>query len=179
MKLVFPGIETFYGPNIPLDIHLKVKALGNFEITATDSVMAGLATLEMELWANKLDGNREMAASITLGDLAFGFSLLINDMIVAAQITEVYSTTVTVNSCAFGNLSALKLKLELNKGFKIARPIINDKLAAMTITVPSNIAGVFELHNLTLSYYDNYLYAGATPVFLPPATVASKQSYLQ
>jgi len=86
---------------------------------------------------------------------------------------------VTVNSCAFGNLSALKLKLELNKGFKIARPIINDKLAAMTITVPSNIAGVFELHNLTLSYYDNYLYAGATPVFLPPATVASKQSYLQ
>jgi hypothetical protein len=174
MKLVFPGIENFYGPNIPLDIHLKVKSLGSFDITASDNVMAGLATIDMELWADKLDGTREIAASITLGDLAFGFSVLINDMIVAAQITEVYSTTVTVNSCTFGKLSALKLKLELNKGFKIAQPIINEKLAAMTIAVPSNIAGIFELHNLTLGYYDDYLYAGATPIFLPPAMVTAE-----
>jgi len=120
IKLVFPGIEAYYGSNIPLDVHFKVKTLGDFEITAADSVMAGLATLDMELWANKLDGTREMATSITLGDLTFGFSVLINDMLVSAQITDVYSTTVTVNSCTFGNLSALKLKIELNKGFKKA-----------------------------------------------------------
>jgi len=168
MNLVFGGISKYYGPNIPLDIHLKLKSLGNFEITAADSVMAGLATLDMELWANKLDGTREMAASITLGDLAFGFSVLITDMLVSAQITEVYSTNVTVNSCTFGRLSALKLKIELNKGFAIAQPMINEALAGMQLQVPSNIAGVFELHNLNLSYYDSYLYAGATPVFLPP-----------
>ena len=181
MNLVFPGIQKFYGPNIPLDVHLKVKTLGNFDITAADNVMAGLATVDMELWADKLDGTREMATSITLSDLAFGFSVLITDMLVSAQITEIYSGNVIVNSCTFGKLSALKLKLELNKGFKIAQPIINEKLAAMQIEVPSNIAGIFELHNLTLGYYDDYLYAGATPIFLPPAMVAAEESlsYLQ
>jgi len=168
MKLVFGGIEGYYGPNVPLDIHLKFKFLGGFEITAADSNMKGLTTLDMELYANKLDGTREMAASITLGDLSFGFSVLITDMLVSAQITEVYDSTVTVNSCTFGHLSALKLKVELNKGFAIARPIINEKLAGMQLEVPSNIAGVFELHNLNLAYYDSYLYAGATPVFLAP-----------
>jgi len=36
MKLVFGGIENYYGPDVPLDIHLKFKSLGNFEITAAD-----------------------------------------------------------------------------------------------------------------------------------------------
>jgi len=36
MKLVFGGIENYYGPNVPLDIHLKFKSLGGFEITAAD-----------------------------------------------------------------------------------------------------------------------------------------------
>jgi len=56
----------------------------------------------------------------------------------------------------------------LNKGFAIARPIINSKLAAMQVQVPSNIGGVFELQNLNLAYYDSYLYMGATPIFLAP-----------
>jgi len=79
----------------------------------------------MELYANKADGTREMAASITLGDVSFGMSLLVTDMLVSAQINEIYDAEVTVNSCTFGHLSALKLKIELNKGFAIARPIIN------------------------------------------------------
>ena len=77
-----------------------------------------------------------------------------------------YVGTVVVNSCSFGRLGALKLKLELNKGFKIAQPTINASLADMQISVPNNIGGVFELHDLNLSYFDSYLYAGATPNFL-------------
>jgi hypothetical protein len=131
MNLVFPGIQKYYGPNIPLDVHLKLKSLGSFEITAADSVMAGIADMDVEIWANKADGTRDLATSFSLGNLAFGFSVLITDMLISAQITEVYSGTVVVNSCSFGKLSALKLKLELNKGFKIAQPIINSALAGM------------------------------------------------
>jgi hypothetical protein len=171
MNLVFPGIKKYYGPDIPLDAQLNLKSLGNFEITASDSVMAGLATMEVEIWANKADGTRDLAVSLTLGDLAFGFSVLVTDMLVSAQITEMYVGTVKVNSCSFGRLSALKLKLELNKGFKIAQPIINSSLAGMHIPVPSNIGGVFELHDLNLSYFDSYLYAGATPIFLAPSFI--------
>jgi len=38
----------------------------------------------------------------------------------------------------------------------------------MTLEVPSNIGGLFELTNLNLAYYDSYLYLGATPTFLAP-----------
>lgn len=86
INLVFPGIKKFYGEGIPLDVQLNVKSLGSFEITASNSEMAGLADLEVELWANKLDGTREMAISLDLDQLAFGFSVLITDMLVAAQI---------------------------------------------------------------------------------------------
>ena len=46
--------------------------------------MAGLANIEVEIWANKVDGTRDLATSFTLGDLAFGFSVLITDMLISA-----------------------------------------------------------------------------------------------
>ena len=148
------------------------KSVGDFAVTAADNVMAGVATMEWQTWANKADGTKEMAASITLSQTAFGFTALVNDMLLGVQITQVYSGNVKVNSTTFGNLNALKLKLELNNAFKLGLGTINEHLAKMQIAVPSNIAGIFELHNLTLGYYDNYLYAGATPIFLPPAHYA-------
>ena len=84
MNLIFPGLKNYYGPGVPLDVHIKVNELGEFEITAADQVMAGLANFDMELWANKADGTREKAVSLTLGEVAFGFSLIINDMDIAA-----------------------------------------------------------------------------------------------
>jgi len=66
INLVFPGIKKYYGENIPLDVLLNVKSLGSFEITAANSEMAGLANLEVQFWANKLDGTREMAVSLDL-----------------------------------------------------------------------------------------------------------------
>ena len=120
MNLVFPGIKSYYGADVPLDIHLKFHRIGEFDITYANQNMAGLADFDLELWANKTDGTREMAVSLTLSEVAFGFSLLINDMKVSSQITEVYSGKVAVNSCTFANLSALKLKIELNNGWRIA-----------------------------------------------------------
>jgi len=51
--------------------------------------MKGVSTVDMELYANKADGTREMAASITLSDLTFAFSLTVTNMLVAAQIGEI------------------------------------------------------------------------------------------
>jgi len=38
--------------------------------------------------------------------------------------------------------------------------------------MPRNILGLFELTNLTLGYYDSYLYTGYTPVFTPLGEVS-------
>jgi hypothetical protein len=49
-------------------------------------------------------------------------------------------------------------------------PHINAWLVNTPVTIPSNIAGIFELSNLTLEYFNNYVYVGATPTFIPPST---------
>ena len=35
--------------------------------------------------------------------------------------------------------------------------------------IPSNIFGIFALQDLVLDYYNDYIYAGATPIFLDPS----------
>lgn len=67
------------------------------------------------------------------------------------------------------------MKTELNNFFRIFTPIINKDLAAKTFTVPSNIGGIFVLSNLTIGYYNNYLYFGMTPTFVPPALAVEEQ----
>lgn len=36
MNLVFPGIKSYYGPNVPLDIHMKLLKMGEFAVTEAD-----------------------------------------------------------------------------------------------------------------------------------------------
>jgi len=78
--------------------------------------------------------------------------------------------SVDVLSCAFGKLSGLTIKLEINNGFRVVQPEINHKLAKKPINFPTNILGLFELRQLTLSYYNNYIYAGLTPIFIGPTS---------
>jgi hypothetical protein len=36
----------------------------------------------------------------------------------------------------------------------------------MDIVIPSNIGGLFILSDLYIEYYNDYIYAGATPTFI-------------
>lgn len=94
-------------------------------------------------------------------------------MNVTANITELNIDKIVVNSCAFGRLSAFTLKHELDIAFKVLTPLVNKKLEDQTITVPSNIGGIFELSDLYVEYYDQYLYGGATPTFIAPTTITA------
>lgn len=67
-----------------------------------------------------------------------------------------------------GTLSGFAIKLAINNGFRIAKPIINGILAKKPIEFPHEVLGLFKLEAITLAYYDNYLYAGITPVFIGP-----------
>ena len=128
--------------------------------------MSGVGTLEVQFWAIKSDGSTEKAIQATLSQSKFGFTAQADNMAISVQINNFSSSNLVVDSCTFGNLSALKLKLELNNFIRYYLPHINTWLGGHPIVLPSNIAGVFELSNLTLGYFDNYLYAGATPTFI-------------
>lgn len=73
---------------------------------------------------------------------------------------------VQIDYTSFGTLNALKLKLELNNWLRYEIHNINAWLATLPLVVPSNIAGLFELSNLTIEYFNDYLYLGATPTFI-------------
>jgi hypothetical protein len=62
------------------------------------------------------------------------------------------------------------MKLKLNNGWRVAKPIVNHKLKAYSITVPSDPTKYFEVTNLQLSYYDDYLGVGLTPKFVGPSS---------
>lgn len=130
--------------------------------------MGALSTMDLEFWVNQADGTLDLATSLTLTDLQFKFSAITEDMTVLMSINKINIDKLTVNSCAFGRLSAVTLKVELNNGFRIALPLINKGLLNQPIQFPTNIFGLFELASLNLAYYDDYLYAGATPIFIGP-----------
>lgn len=105
---------------------------------------------------------------MTLKDSEFKFTAIIDDMSMTLNIAKVNVDKVVVNSCSFGRLSALTLKVELNNGFRIALPLINKGLLGEPINLPTHIGGLFELKSLNLDYFDDYIYAGITPVFVGP-----------
>ena len=171
LNTVFPGMSDYYGADAPVDVHFTFSKIGDFSVVAEDSEMGGVATMNMDFWVTKADGTYEMATSVTLQDTSFGFSALVNAMNLSMQVVEVNSSKVIINSCTFGTLSAYKLKLELNNFFRFFLGPINTVLANHPVAIPSTVANLFELQDLTLSYFDDYIYAGATPVFIGPQLV--------
>lgn len=131
--------------------------------------MQGVITLELQFWVTKTDGTQEQAAALMLKDTAFGFIAPVSDLTLTIQTTKLNVDSVDVLQCAFGRLSGVSIKLEINNGYRIFEPTLNKVLSHKEINFPSNVFGLFELRSLTLSYYDNYIYAGLTPIFIGPS----------
>merc|ERR1719389_1628022 len=90
-------------------------------------------------------------------------------MTLTLQLAQLNVGSVDILQCAFGRLSAVSVKLEINNGFRIAKPFLNRLLANKPIQLPKTaIFGLFRLENLTLNYYNDYIYAGVTPIFIAP-----------
>jgi hypothetical protein len=169
INILLPGISDFYGSDQPVDIKFNVTYLNGFQVSQANTEMSGVLSLELEFWVTKSDGTREMACDLLLNQITFGFTALINNMDISLNITQIQVETVEVVSDTFGRLSASFIKTKINTSFAIALPIINRVLADHQIKFPSNILGLFELSDLTLDYYDDYIYAGATPTFIEPS----------
>lgn len=134
--------------------------------------MTAVATIEVQFWVQKTDGTKELAAALSLNNIELGFIAPITDMSLTIQISRINVGSVTVISSTFGKLSGLVIKTEINNGFRIVQPFLNSYLATQTFTFPSNILGLFVLQSLTLSYYNNFIYVGMTPIFVGPAALS-------
>lgn len=151
---------------MPVDIHFKIEGFGNVGITEDTQVMDGSMDVQTQWWVNLADGSRVMAAQVTLVDFSVGFTAIVTNMVVALNIDKIKDTKVQVDSCAYGTVNAFIFKQKLNLFFTTFKVFINGWLAGLQIEVPSDIAGIFELSDLYIEYYNDYIYAGATPTFI-------------
>jgi hypothetical protein len=166
VNTLLPGIESYYGADVPMDIYFNVIGAGNIGIFETNQEMDGNVDLQTQWWVNKADGTREMAAEISLQNMNFGFTATVSNMNVSLAVDAIKTVDVIVDSCAFGTISARSLKIKLNLFFQTFKVFINKWLSAMDIVIPSNIGGLFILSDLYIEYYNDYIYAGATPTFI-------------
>ena len=173
VNILLPGIEDYYGADLPVDVYYNVTKLGQFGVSEANEEMSGVASLTLEFWVEKTDGTVEMAADLSLNDVDFKFTALVDNMDVSLNVTKVNIDSVDVLSDTFGRLSALTIKVKLNNGFRIGLPFLNLILAKHHIPIPSNIGGLFVLSDLTLGYHNDYVYVGATPTFVGPSSSIS------
>jgi len=174
-----PGIQAYYGPDLPINIHFQVTQVGDIGISSETQILSGEGSLIAQFWVQLADGTQEMATQLTLSETNFGFTALVNNMDVSIQIDSVKSSNVTVDSCAFGHLSALLIKSELNNFLRLYMPSLNDWLNTLPIVIPSQIGNLFMLSDLVIEYFDDYIYAGATPTFIgSPAEGAAYYMHL-
>lgn len=139
--------------------------------------MDGTVSIETQYWVQFPNNTQEMAASVTLKDTKFGFTAIVSNMNVSLALQTIKSTTIVVNSCQFGSISAFSFKLKLNFVFTTFKVIINQWLGGMDLVVPSNIGGLFILSDLYIEYYNDYVYAGATPTFIGSPAQAADMYY--
>lgn len=168
----FKGISDFYGPDLPVDIHYEVSNLYDFAITEAPGITL-FADLDVQFWVEGANG-KELAADIAIEKFEFqGDISIVNGYDMNANITKLQVHSIDVKSCAFGDISAFKLKMELNVGLAVIAPTIAKKINS--IELPSDLAGIFTLSDLIVAYYDGYIGVGATTTFiappLPPAPV--------
>jgi len=89
-----------------------------------------------------------------------------------AHILNANIYDMTVDKSTIGDLSAniARIKNLVQNFLGIALTPINFELAKSPIVLAGHkLAGLFELSNITLEYYDSYLIIGATPTFYPPS----------
>merc|ERR1712194_414391 len=104
----------------------------------------------------------------TVQALRFEATVLINGFDLTGNVTRVKVGDIIQNSCTFGDIAVEAVKVALNAAFRVSMPLINLFLGKYILKIPSDIFGIFQLSDLVLEYFDGYIYAGATPTFLPP-----------
>lgn len=167
LEVILPGISKAYGAEQPVDILMVYHNCENFTILSETGEFRMISNLDVQVHVHTADGNVEYAAGMNLDNVKFGYEAITENMTLALQLTQLNVGKVTVLECSWGKLSAASIKLKINNGFRVAKPILNKMLLAHRIHFPTHLWGLFDLKDLNLSYFEDYVLFGITPVFHP------------
>jgi hypothetical protein len=123
-------------------------------------------TQDLQFWVHSTDAGLVNAASIELVRAKMGIEAVTNEMTLTLKISTIHVDEVKVLVDAIGGLNGFAIKTEINNSFRVIQPRLNRWLAGHPFALPTQVLGVFELTAITLDYYDGWVYAGLTPVFI-------------
>ena len=115
LNMFFPGMEAYYGPNLPVDIEYKLEDLENFKCLGADSSMSFDGDLGVKFWVNFPNKTSDMAVDIMLEQLLVNFTgLVINGNQVDLIVREVILNKIEITSSTFGDVNLSLLTKLLN-----------------------------------------------------------------
>ena len=169
LDFVFPGFSDKYGMDTIVDVFGNCTDLHSFTSSAADQDVTVRGTANLQFWPRLADGSSELAVSFNVIDILFTGGIAINNFEATANVSKFLVDKIEIVSSTVGNISAYKLKVEINTASRLIVPSLDNFLSKYQVPIPQTIAGVFDLSDLFLKYNDGFIFAGATPTFTPPA----------
>ena len=112
---------------------------------------------------------------MNLVDIKFTGGIAVENFFASADISTLLVDKIDIPVSTIGKLSALQLKIEFNTASRLLVPALNSWLQKYRIPLPQQVAGIFTLSNLFLTYNDGFIFAGATPTFVAPTAAPTLQ----
>lgn len=86
---ILPGIQAYYGPNLPIDILFDLITIGDFITKADNETVTLSGDLNMKWYVHIDDVTQELAADITLKNVVYEGSIVIDNMVTHLRIDKI------------------------------------------------------------------------------------------
>ena len=132
--------------------------------------MIATATVNLRFWVVQAPNDEELAVELNLYNITN--KVFLNekpDLRMSLMIGEFRLHGVEVVDSRIGMLNPNTIRLKLNTVNSVIVTLTNIILQSFEIPIPNTmLGGLFSLRALHLEYFDGYIYAGVTPVYVPP-----------
>lgn len=170
LNIMLPGMVPTYGKNKQVKLEYKVEDFGDFRSRFAKPYMIATATVNLRFWVVKAPGQEELAVELNLYNITN--KVFVNekpDLKMSLMIGEFRLHGVEVVDSRIGMLNPNTIRLKLNTVNSVIVTLTNIILQSFEVQIPNTmLGGLFNLKQLHLEYFDGYIYAGVTPVYVPP-----------
>ncbi len=175
---MLPGMLSTYGKNKQVKLEYKVEDFGDFRSRFAKPYMIATATVNLRFWVVTAPNTEELAVELNLYNITN--KVFINEkpeLRMSLMIGEFRLHGVEVVESQIGMLNPNTIRLKLNTVNSVIVTLTNIILKDFEVQMPNKIlGGLFDLKQLHLEYFDGYIYAGVTPVYVQPPLPAPKST---
>lgn len=159
-----------YGKDKQVKLEYKVEDFGDFRSRFAKPYMIATATVNLRFWVVQAPDQEELAVELNLYNITN--KVFLNekpDLRMSLMIGEFRLHGVEIVDSRIGMLNPNTIRLKLNTVNSVIVTLSNIILQKWEVQIPNSmLSGLFHLTNLHLEYFDGYIYAGVTPMYVPP-----------